>query len=235
MHVTAPSLTGSEVLSMSPPPSYSIANNIGGVLGQVLEVDTSGERITDVIDVKGEGKTPISPASVLSTRSEAPSPAPSASTAQSTLDEPDVIPAPLPSPARSSSFATSTAPAPSQIKEHVASASKIGHVRNKSSQSSTSSRASSSVSDRAELPRLMTVSNTFVPTLDDELSVRIGDTVRMLEEFKDGWCTVQHLGKFDAPRGVVPRVCLQERRSIVPTHKGSTASLSGSISGSYRH
>ncbi|KAG6880230.1 hypothetical protein C0992_002996 [Termitomyces sp. T32_za158] len=78
------------------------------------------------------------------------------------------------------------------------------------------------------LPRLMAVSASFTPTLDDELAIKIGDIVRMLEEFQDGWCLIQRVGRIDAPKGAVPRFCLQERRGvapIAPSRKYSTGSL----------
>ncbi|KAF9014150.1 hypothetical protein BDQ17DRAFT_1230996 [Cyathus striatus] len=62
----------------------------------------------------------------------------------------------------------------------------------------------------------MTVVHTFEPTLTDELNVNVGDTVRILEEYRDQWCLVQHVGPADAPRGVVPRFCLQEQKRIFP-------------------
>ncbi|KAF5338730.1 hypothetical protein D9611_013370 [Ephemerocybe angulata] len=66
------------------------------------------------------------------------------------------------------------------------------------------------------LPRLMTVVAPFMPTLEDELPLKVGDTVRVIEEYRDGWCLVQQVGRIDSPRGVVPCVCLQERKRIVP-------------------
>lgn len=66
------------------------------------------------------------------------------------------------------------------------------------------------------LPRLMTVVAPFTPTLEDELPLKVGDTVRVIEEYRDGWCLVQLVGRIDSPRGVVPCVCLQERKRIVP-------------------
>lgn len=81
-----------------------------------------------------------------------------------------------------------------------------------------------------KLPRLMTVATTFTPSLDDELAIKLGDTIRMVEEYRDGWCLVQRVGRIDAPKGVVPRFCLQERRGvvpIVPTRKFSSGSLKG--------
>jgi len=47
----------------------------------------------------------------------------------------------------------------------------------------------------------------------------IGETVRMLEEFKDRWCLVQRVGRADAGKGVVPRFCLDEQPSTVPTQR----------------
>jgi hypothetical protein len=81
-----------------------------------------------------------------------------------------------------------------------------------------------------KLPRLMSVVTTFAPSLDDELAVKLGDTVRMVEEYQDGWCLVQRVGRIDAPKGVVPRFCLQERRGVVPMaphRKFSSGSLNG--------
>lgn len=229
-HQTMPSLSGSESLGISPPPSYSMANSIGGLLSGVVDMDVGGEKKMDrgMLDTK---KIPIPPTP--DTRLEAPPPTPPASASKFKLEVPTEVPPPLPSPARSSSFVTTgeTSVSP-QIQEHVSSASRIGHVKNTSSQSSYSRPPS--VTDRAELPRLMTVIDTFTPNLDDELPVKIGDTVRMLEEFQDGWCTVQHLGKYNAARGAVPKLCLQERRSIVPTRKISNGSLSSTMSGSFR-
>ncbi|KAF7296276.1 hypothetical protein HMN09_01096900 [Mycena chlorophos] len=59
--------------------------------------------------------------------------------------------------------------------------------------------------------RLMTVVNPFVPTMDDELPITVGETIRVLEEFHDGWGLVQRMGRGDAPKGVVPMTCLAER------------------------
>lgn len=85
-----------------------------------------------------------------------------------------------------------------------------------------------------KLPRLMSVASTFTPTLDDELAIKAGDTVRMLDEYLDGWCLVQRVGRIDAPKGAVPRFCLQERRGVVPilpTRKFSNGSLKSQASG----
>jgi hypothetical protein len=99
---------------------------------------------------------------------------------------------PLPSPARSASF---------------------GHQQSKSVSSTSSGHTSPPVPKGA---KMMTVVNTFVKSLDDELHIQFGDTLRMFEEYNDGWCLCQHVGNFDSPKGVVPRFCLQEKAPSFP-------------------
>ncbi|PFH51697.1 hypothetical protein AMATHDRAFT_46872 [Amanita thiersii Skay4041] len=60
-------------------------------------------------------------------------------------------------------------------------------------------------------PRLMTVVAAFVPDLEDEMMIKAGEVVRLLEEYLDGWCLVERLGSSDVQLGVVPKVCLEER------------------------
>lgn len=79
-----------------------------------------------------------------------------------------------------------------------------------------------------KFPRLMSVSNSFDPSMEDELSITVGETVRILEEYEDEWCLVQRVGRMDAEKGVVPRFCLAERLEVVPTHPGLPSA------GSYR-
>ena len=89
-------------------------------------------------------------------------------------------------------------------------------------------------SANTSMPRLMTVIAPFTPTLEDELVLKVGDIVRVIEEFQDEWCLVQMVGRIDSPRGVVPCVCLQERRRIVPVPRDVTisgVSAGGSIGG----
>ncbi|TCD68470.1 hypothetical protein EIP91_010756 [Steccherinum ochraceum] len=78
-----------------------------------------------------------------------------------------------------------------------------------------------------KLPRLMIVTCTFIPSLPDEMLIKVGETLRLIEEYEDEWCLVQRVGKVDLEKGVIPRFCLQERPEIVarPTHKkgGSSA------------
>ncbi|KAJ6526272.1 hypothetical protein DFH09DRAFT_170643 [Mycena vulgaris] len=97
---------------------------------------------------------------------------------------------PLPSPARSASFANHQ----------------------------TASLAQMETVDEEAMPRLMTVVNSFTPTLEDELSIQIGEAVRVLEEYQDGWALVQRIGRIDAPKGVVPRSCITERERVIPTY-----------------
>ncbi|KAL0060641.1 fus1 actin binding [Marasmius tenuissimus] len=105
---------------------------------------------------------------------------------------------PLPSPARNTSFSHQQSTAPLQTS------------------TKSSLFKSGSGNDELSLPRLMSVTNTFTPSLEDEMLIHIGDTIRMVEEYTDGWCLVQRVGKLDAPKGVVPRFCLTERQSVVP-------------------
>jgi len=74
----------------------------------------------------------------------------------------------------------------------------------------------------------MSVGHAFDPSMEDELSVTVGETVRLVEEYEDEWCLVQRVGRLDAERGVIPRFCLVERAEVVPTHPGLPPS------GSYR-
>jgi hypothetical protein len=74
----------------------------------------------------------------------------------------------------------------------------------------------------------MTVGNAFDPSMDDELRVTCGETIRLLEEYEDEWCLVQRVGRIDAEKGVIPRFCLVERPEVVPSYLGLSSA------GSYR-
>ena len=69
----------------------------------------------------------------------------------------------------------------------------------------------------------MTVATLYVPSLSDELPIRLGETIRMIEGYEDGWCLVQRVGRTDE-RGVIPRFCLIERQEIIP-RIGNRASI----------
>src|SRR6266850_2099943 len=65
------------------------------------------------------------------------------------------------------------------------------------------------------LPPLMLVTSSFRPSRPDELSLSVGETLRLIKEFEDEWCLVQRVGRPDAEKGVVPRFCLEERPRII--------------------
>ncbi|KAJ3576882.1 hypothetical protein NP233_g127 [Leucocoprinus birnbaumii] len=225
-HCTTPSLTNSELFAVSPPPSYSAANRLGGgVLSRVADLEVIEQRRSRIeTDTESVPASPPGP-TLRSARTYAPSPFPLATSSRSNLDVSHGIAIPLASPTRSESRISMNTNTPGSY-----ASSNLRHVKNNSQ---TSLGRNSPTAERSDvLPRLMTVVNTFVPNLEDELSIKVGDTVRMLEEFRDGWCSVQYVGKYDAAKGVVPRVCLRERRSIVPVRKSSISSLSSS--GSFR-
>jgi hypothetical protein len=107
------------------------------------------------------------------------------------------LPSPaLDSPARTSSFAY-------QQMQHPPT----GDVRRSSSSSTSSTSSEAPAKDPKRLPRSMTVAQTFSPSMSDELAIAVGEKLRMLEEYADGWCLVER----GSERGVVPRFCLIER------------------------
>ena len=129
---------------------------------------------------------------------------------------PDFEPLPVISPARSASFAPKDLdpPSPHAPPANLTSGSagdKIGssHVEHDENAGQAPSR-------------LMTVVARYTPNLPDELHVNLGDVVRVIAEYKDGWCFAQLLGTIDAPKGVVPLVCLQSAFTV--THKVSNKS-----------
>ncbi|KAI0820239.1 hypothetical protein BC628DRAFT_1330937 [Trametes gibbosa] len=107
----------------------------------------------------------------------------------SNLSVPAPAPSPVPSPRRASSFGIGTPMGADQ---------------------QTNLRSKPSVKGQ-KLPRAMLVEHTFIPSLADELTIKVGETLRMLEEYEDEWCLVEGLGNRSNERGVVPRFCLKER------------------------
>jgi len=75
------------------------------------------------------------------------------------------------------------------------------------------------------LPRLVTVAQTFPKTLHDELEVKVGDTLRLLQEFKDGWTLCQRVGPADAEKGAVPSCCIAERPIVLVDRTKTATSL----------
>ncbi|KAH6902299.1 hypothetical protein BKA70DRAFT_1306366 [Coprinopsis sp. MPI-PUGE-AT-0042] len=103
----------------------------------------------------------------------------------------------------------------------------LNYPSNYNQEQDPSRPGSANSQNRPGLARLMTAVTRFTPTLNDELALQVGDTVRMIDEYKDGWCLVQQVGRMDSPRGVVPAVCLQERKWIVPVPGSANGSFTG--------
>lgn len=102
--------------------------------------------------------------------------------------------------------------------------------------SHTRSSSSTDVGRSKRLPRLVTVVALFSPNplQHDEMHIKMGDTLRLSEEFKDGWCRVQRLGSGGRRRsrsvsskaesleeGVIPQFCVQDRPDFVSRHSFS--------------
>ncbi|KAF9532887.1 hypothetical protein CPB83DRAFT_846548 [Crepidotus variabilis] len=64
-----------------------------------------------------------------------------------------------------------------------------------------------SPSTNGRSPYSATVNFTFLPTRDDELSIRFGDTLRVLAEYDDGWALCS---KPNGEQGMVPLECLSD-------------------------
>jgi hypothetical protein len=54
---------------------------------------------------------------------------------------------------------------------------------------------------------ILVVKRTFTPTLYDELAITLGERVRVITIYDDGWCNVRKLGA-GGEEGVVPYECL---------------------------
>jgi len=62
-----------------------------------------------------------------------------------------------------------------------------------------------------KLPRLVIVESTFPASLHDELEIRVGETLKLLEEYEDEWCLVQRVGSKYVEKGVIPRFCIVDK------------------------
>ncbi|KAF8582294.1 hypothetical protein K439DRAFT_1306905, partial [Ramaria rubella] len=58
------------------------------------------------------------------------------------------------------------------------------------------------------------VESTFTVTLHDELQIREGEILRLLEEYEDEWCLVQRVGSNLLEKGVVPRFCVIDKPDV---------------------
>lgn len=64
--------------------------------------------------------------------------------------------------------------------------------------------------DRVNSPpstQISVVRRTFAPTLPDELSISMGESIRVIASFDDGWCKVQRMNSTET--GMVPLECLE--------------------------
>ncbi|KAF8337597.1 uncharacterized protein EI90DRAFT_2669586 [Cantharellus anzutake] len=62
--------------------------------------------------------------------------------------------------------------------------------------------------------KMFVVVRTYVPALLDELNVNVGDLVRVINEFDDGWAYCEMVGNEDGYAGVVPLECLDRSAKI---------------------
>ncbi|CUM46245.1 uncharacterized protein AC631_00059 [Debaryomyces fabryi] len=74
--------------------------------------------------------------------------------------------------------------------------------------------SSSSIINRDD--KIYKVIKPYVKNLDDEISIKVGDKVKILTEHSDGWCFVKLLKETEysnhtmPKQGVIPRLCLQK-------------------------
>jgi hypothetical protein len=134
---------------------------------------------------------------------------------------PDFEPIPVVSPARSESFASKDLDLPSP--PYTPPANFTSGLDSAGDQTGSSRVEHDKDAGLPPPSRLMTVVALYTPNLPDELHVKLGDVVRVIAEYKDGWCFAQLLGTIDAPKGVIPVVCLQA--AFTHTHKASNRSL----------
>ncbi|PPQ84065.1 hypothetical protein CVT25_003668 [Psilocybe cyanescens] len=195
----------------SPPPSYDLANSAGPEFLVPVPSQMPVEKARRVT-----ATPPTPPANRKSSKPSTPvTPVSSSGQYVQTLTLPakrdDGVPASVPSPARSESFA----PKELMLPAPTSAASKAKHSP-PANANPFASQEDSYYTNSNKKPRMMHVIAHYTPTLPDELRVHVGDTVRVLEEYKDGWCFAQYVGKADAPKGVVPLICLEERLRMVP-------------------
>ncbi|KAH9484422.1 hypothetical protein JR316_0003904 [Psilocybe cubensis] len=247
-------------LVRSPPPSYDLANSAGPEF--LIPVPTmmpveKGRRAapTPPTPPAHSSRKSIMSAVAKASSSKPSTPVTPLSSASSmyvqTLTVPvkkdDDAPPSVSSPARSESFAPKDLMMPSPPSSATTSKTKNNSPPSANpfassedsyysgNTSTTSSSSSNSNSIKHKTPRMMHVIAHYTPTLSDELRVHVGDTVKVLEEYKDGWCFAQYVGKADAPKGVVPLICLEERLRMVPVAHSRSPNGSLSSLSSWRH
>ncbi|KAK0209031.1 hypothetical protein DFS33DRAFT_496783 [Desarmillaria ectypa] len=90
-----------------------------------------------------------------------------------------------------------------------------------------------------EFSAVETIHRTFVPSLYDELSVSIGDRVKVLEVFDDGWAMVEKIpegngkgNEVDLEPGLIPIDCLRMTSDTLPhllAWKGISSQISPNV------
>ncbi|KAJ3506430.1 hypothetical protein NLJ89_g6871 [Agrocybe chaxingu] len=73
-------------------------------------------------------------------------------------------------------------------------------------------------------PLSTTVVCTFLPSLPDELSINIGDTIRVLAEYDDGWALCMSM---NGEQGMVPLECLDQQAGSFRSSGGSGVTAGG--------
>ncbi|KAK7455105.1 hypothetical protein VKT23_010976 [Stygiomarasmius scandens] len=188
----------------TPPPAYVVTN--GGADRESSMGPTTPPSIPlPPVPVTPASIPPTPPTPPANKHLKVPKPLASRFSADSPIYSPGSA-QPLPSPARDDSFQRQQTLHPAAMPEGF----KLPKKQRKKSE--------------PQLPRLMTVVNTFIPSRDDELAIKVSETVRMLEEYHDGWCLVQSTDGEDAPQGVIPRFCLVERQTVIPASSPSRRS-----------
>lgn len=73
----------------------------------------------------------------------------------------------------------------------------------------TAGAAANAAANQGPVPPVHRVQMEFIPTMGDELELRVGQLVRVLHEYDDGWAQCVRLDRSEA--GVCPRSCLSQR------------------------
>ncbi|KLO14913.1 hypothetical protein SCHPADRAFT_291409 [Schizopora paradoxa] len=231
--------TSFEIIPPVPPLPYEVQSNRSSTSSAYSLTDSSSDDDASSTDSKGEKKRrkfrPLPPV-----RTDARglprlptviiqddiSPAPHVN--QHSPAPPSYRAEPLRSPSRYDSI----------IRDKPLTPLKTPTTSGSSKKASTHTRSSSStdVGRVKRLPRLVTVVATYSPNpdRDDEMHIKLGDTLRLSEEFKDGWCRVQRLGSGGRRRsrsvsskaepvdeGVIPQFCVKDRPDFVSRHSFS--------------
>jgi hypothetical protein len=88
--------------------------------------------------------------------------------------------------------------------------------------SASSTLVPGAIVPQGEAAELQTIRRPFQPTLSDELGVNIGDQIRIVHMFDDGWAQVEKAtGTGVGTSGLIPIDCLREENEELPTFLSS--------------